>query len=351
MNQKGYIQTGQLTCHDATGRKVPCIGSGQDAEYKRGIPWPEPRFMVQDETVLDNLTGLIWTKNANPAVFPLTWKESFDYISHMNRKNLFGFSDWRLPNRKELRSLLSHQTKKPALPNGCPFLNVFLGWYWTSTSASINPAYAWYIHMEGARMFYGGKKQFYLLWPVRGRGHGVLPSTGQTSCYDEEGKQIPCEGGMQDGDSCIGQTVPEPRFRVFDGFVLDQLTNLCWTQTANLTKNKVTWEEAFISIKELRLHSKENILWRLPNVNELESLVDCSMHSPALSKGHPFTDVQEGYWSSTTSMFEPDWAWALYLTKGAIGVGQKKGAHFHVWAVSETRDTITPNSKKATGLP
>jgi len=75
--------------------------------------------------------------------------------------------------------------------------------------------------------------------------------------------------------------------------------------------------------------------WRLPNINELESLVDCSAHSPALPHGHPFTEVREGYWSSTTSMFEPDWAWALYLTKGAVGVGQKKGAHFSVWGVCD----------------
>ena len=32
--------------------------------------------------------------------------------------------------------------------------------------------------------------------------------------------------------------------------------------------------------------------WRLPNINELESLVDCSAHSPALPHGHPFRDVQ-----------------------------------------------------------
>jgi len=73
--------------------------------------------------------------------------------------------------------------------------------------------------------------------------------------------------------------------------------------------------------------------WRLPNINELESLVDCSTHSPALPNGHLFRDIREGYWSSTTSMFEPDWAWALYLSKGAVGVGQKKGPYFSVWPV------------------
>lgn len=335
MQPKGYFQTGQITCHDTNGYKISCRGSGQDAEFKRGIQWPEQRFSVIGETVIDNLTRLIWTQNANIAEFPLSWQESLDYIREMNRKNTLGYSDWRLPNRKELRSIMSHQTKKPALPEGHPFLNVFLGWYWTSTSAAINPAYAWYIHMEGARMFYGGKKQLYFLWPVRGYGNGSLPSTGQTSCYNSEGKQIPCEGTMQDGEFRFGQPIPEPRFILSDGIVFDRLTNLFWTQTANVAGAKVTWQEALESIQKLQGLSRKGKVWHLPNINELESLVDCNMHSPALSKGHPFLDLQEGYWSSTTSMFEPDWAWALYLNKGAVGVGQKKGAHFYVWAVSD----------------
>lgn len=41
------------------------------------------------------------------------------------------------------------------------------------------------------------------------------------------------------------------------------------------------------------------------------------------------------YWSSTTSLYEPDWAWALYLDKGAVGVGQKTQAIFHVWIVRD----------------
>jgi hypothetical protein len=91
--------------------------------------------------------------------------------------------------------------------------------------------------------------------------------------------------------------------------------------------NEVSWIEALAAVNELEDP------WRLPNINELESLVDCSSQNPALPRKHPFKEVRDAYWSSTTSMFESDWAWALYLTKGAIGVGQKKGAHFHVWAV------------------
>jgi hypothetical protein len=83
-------------------------------------------------------------------------------------------------------------------------------------------------------------------------------------------------------------------------------------------------------------HEGAEARWRLPTINELEALVDCSAHSPALPSGHPFADVQEIYWSSTTSLFEPDWAWALYLGKGATGVGQKRFAKFSVWAVAST---------------
>ncbi|MEW6584165.1 MAG: DUF1566 domain-containing protein [Nitrospirota bacterium] len=332
---RGYLQTGQATCHDTTGREISCAGSGQDAEYKKGVPWPQPRFGQMGAVVLDRLTGLVWTQNANLAEFPLAWQEALEFIADMNRNGVLGFADWRLPNRRELRSLMSHRTRKPALPESHPFTNVFLGWYWTSTTAAINTAYAWYIHMEGARMFYGGKEQLFLLWPVRSQGYGIIPVTGQRQCYDAKGKVIPCTGSRQDGEFQFGQPWPEKRFEVEGNAVTDNLTGLCWLRAANLTKEKVTWSDALKSAFELNVNSERKMEWRLPNINELETLVDSSTHSPALPRGHPFEDVQEGYWSSTTSMFEPDWAWALYLTKGAIGVGQKWGGHFHVWPVCD----------------
>jgi hypothetical protein len=342
-----YLQTGQMTCHDTAGRELPCRDSGQDAEFGRGVSWPEPRFEQYGEVVLDRLTGLTWARNANPAEFPLTWQEALDYISGMNKEKAFGYSDWRLPNRRELRSLVSHQTKKPALPEGHPFTNIFLGWYWTSTTAVINPAYAWYVHMEGARMFYGNKEQFSLLWPVRDRGYGILPATGQTQCYDSRGQHIPCEGSGQDGAFRSGRPWPESRFEVKEDVVTDRLTALRWSRRADLAGGAVAWPDALAAVERLNRSAKVNVRWRLPNINELESLVDCEMHSPALPTGHPFECIREAYWSSTTSMFEPDWAWALYLAKGAVGVGQKRGPHFFVWAVCDQAycsDVLSPRS-------
>jgi hypothetical protein len=332
-NRSGYLSTGQTSCHDEHGRIIPCAGSGQDAEFHTGIPWPSPRFEARDEIVLDRLTGLMWTRNANLAEYPLTWQEALGFVAGMNRERAMGCSDWRLPNRRELRSLMSYQTKKPALPENHPFINVFSGWYWSSTTAAISPAHAWYVHMEGARMFYGGKDQSYLVWPVRGENQ-MLPATGQGLCFDAQGQEIPCYGTGQDGELRAGSVWPEPRFMEQGDRVFDHLTRLYWMCQADLTHEPVSWSEALAAVTALNRRQSQDWFWRLPDINELESLVDCSAHSPALPAGHPFSDVRNIYWSSTTSLYEPDWAWALYLDKGAVGVGQKRQARFYVWAMS-----------------
>jgi len=334
MDIKGFLQTGQTTCHDTSGRTIDCVGSGQDAEFARGIAWPAPRFVAEGqsssgeldiggeraagwETITDLLTGLCWTRDANPGEFPMDWAEAQEFVSRMNRDRAHGFDDWRLPDRRELRSLISHQTRNPALPLGHPFVNVFMGWYWSATTAAaIDDAFAWYVHMEGGRTFYGARSQYYLVWPVRGEGNGVLPATGQK------------------GDSPFGSKWPQPRFETLaeaGSAVRDNLTGLTWQSVANLAGEPVLWEKALDAVR--KLNTREDRTWRLPNINELESLVDLSRHDPALPEEHPFSECQEVYWSSTTSMFEPDWAWALYLNKGAVGVGRKGYARFHAWAV------------------
>ena len=114
--------------------------------------------------------------------------------------------------------------------------------------------------------------------------------------------------------------------------MLDRLTGLLWHGDANLTLQPVVWREALAAVAALNREGAGRA-WRLPTINELESLVDCAAHSPALPSGHPFADVQDIYWSSTTSLFEPDCAWALYLEKGVTGIGQKRFARFSVLTV------------------
>jgi hypothetical protein len=327
-------QTGQDCCYDSDGLLIPCRGSGQDGECRFGAAWPSPRFEVKAEIVRDDLTGLIWTKNANPNEYPTTWQNAFDQISNWNKDSFLGFNDWRLPTRTELRSLMSYQAKNPSLPESHPFTHVFSGWYWTSTTAAINPAYAWYIHLEGARMFYGNKEQYYLFWPVRGTPNDELSWPG---CHASIGKELPCKGSGRNGDNRLGSSRLKPRFQIKKGFAHDRLTGLNWTLDADVTHEPVTWQQALDAVKHLNAICWQGIkTWRLPNINELESLVDFTTHAPALPLSHPFSELQEGYWSSTTSYFETDWAWVLYLEKGACGVGHKPGTFFYVWPVYGT---------------
>lgn len=289
------------------------------------------RFQMESEDLIrDRATGLIWTRDAGLFEFPLGWQEGLAAVAEMNRQRRFGRNDWRLPNRNELRSLLDHAEKRPALPPGHPFRNLFLGWYWTSTTAAIAPAYAWYIHLEGARMFYGNKRDFFWLWPVCGDSDTVV-RTGQTQCFDEQGDPIDCAATGQDGELQRGRPWPEPRFRRQRTGVLDELTGLRWQQQAALDCAPCDWAMARAVVAELAERTGQP--WRLPTIRELESLVDASQHSPALPAAHPFTDVRDTYWSATTSGFDGDWAFALYLTKGAVGVGHKQTKGFSVWPV------------------
>ena len=58
-------KTGQTQCYNAS-TIIDCAGTGQDGALQKGVAWPNPRFTDNGNgTVTDNLTGLIWLKNAD----------------------------------------------------------------------------------------------------------------------------------------------------------------------------------------------------------------------------------------------------------------------------------------------
>ncbi len=293
-----------------------------------GIKGPSPRFAEFGDMIQDRLTGLIWPRKSVSFEFALRWQESLEHVRDLNQEGFLGCSDWRLPNRRELRSVLSHEQSRPALPTDHPFTHVQQTWYWTSTSSAMYPAYAWAVHLAGGRMFWNRKDQISMVWPVRGES-SVLPRTGQKSCFDSHGAGIECFASGQDAELQKGVVWPEPRF-VRDGEdVADRLTGLIWRETESEEPGLMTWPKALQVVAELKEESGTE--WHLPNINELESLVDASKSCPALPEGHPFSGNPEVLWSSTSSGFEPDWAYALYMHKGAVGVGYKRTARFGVW--------------------
>lgn len=290
-----------------------------------------------DPIVEDTHTGLAWTKDASLSEFPLTWEEALDFVADLNDGQLAGYTDWRLPNRRELFSLISRRRINPALPAGHPFEHVFHGYYWTGTTCARLPEQAWYVHLGGARVFKGMKHGSYMVWPVRSlrAGPDTVWRTGQKSCYTPTFKPSPCRGRGQDGDLAAGRPWPRPRFVMEGETVWDRMTDRVWTRRAHIgPAEPVDWEAADRCVQTMNKQKAYGCAdWRLPTIVELESLCDLGRHSPALPADHPFNDVQPYYWSADTSQYDRQYAWVLYLVDGAVGVGFKPGAEFYVWPV------------------
>jgi len=165
-----------------TGQKTT-YATGDDGDLEKGVAWPSPRFMDHGNgTITDNLIGLMWTKNANLAGGTKTWQGALDYVKSINSgAGLGGYHDWRLPNRKELFSLIDHSKWYPALPASHPFQNVQSSSYWSSTTYAGYTAFAWVVRMWSGYVFYDGKSYIYYVWPVRsGQGPFDYPDISVT---------------------------------------------------------------------------------------------------------------------------------------------------------------------------
>jgi hypothetical protein len=144
-----------------------------DGALQKGVAWPNPRFTDQgDGTVTDNLTGLVWLKNADCAG-EKTWDTAMTWAAALTSGSC-GLSDgstagqWRLPTREELNSLVDSGASFPALPTGHPFTGVQSDYYWSSTSDASDTSLAWLVNINDGYVNLNGKANDYYVWPVRG---------------------------------------------------------------------------------------------------------------------------------------------------------------------------------------
>ena len=110
-------------------------------------------------------------------------------------------------------------------------------------------------------------------------------------------------GTGQDGDTLSGVAWPDPRFAENgDQTITDRLTGLVWTRDADLAGGPKTWQEALDYIKTLNAGSHLGRSdWRLPNVAELESLVNKQANLAEWLRAQGFRNLKvDYYWSSTT---------------------------------------------------
>lgn len=95
--------------------------------------------------------------------------------------------------------------------------------------------------------------------------------------------------------------------------VVDSDTSLMWQDDNRAKSIRKYWEDAKEYCKELK-HAGYND-WYLPNICELESIVDVSKCSPAIKKG--FKNVASSYyWSSLLDVLDSEYVWSIYFENG-----------------------------------
>ena len=141
-------KTGQTLCVDADNVVLACTDTGQDGEYQAGVAWPIPRFVVDNSghCITDTLTNLMWARNDNQDgnIFAGTWSHS---LIMANNLDLCGFGDWRMPNRKELLSLVNYSASNLGIELQNNGFNIPLNFYWSSSRAVDSSAEAWVLIM------------------------------------------------------------------------------------------------------------------------------------------------------------------------------------------------------------
>lgn len=169
---------------------------------------------------------------------------------------------------------------------------------------------------------------------------GVL-KTGQTTCFNTSGSSVTCLGTGHDGE--LQKGTARSYTDNLNGTITDNATGLQWEKLdssdlvvnfSNLhdADNFYSWDQAFAKIVALNTANFAGFSdWRLPNINELQTLADYGQINPAINLGF-FNIGVDGttyiYWSSTTYQGNTGSAWAVDFASGGVAANGKSGADF-----------------------
>ena len=325
------VDTGQVLCFDTFEPiRAPQEGQafyGQDAQYA-GL---QASYQDNDNgTVTDLNTGLMWSQATDKQKVTLTEAEPI-----ATSMTLGGHDDWRVPNIKELYSLMDFRGVTGLMPRGgrggvpdnaVPYINTdvfefrygdtknderFIDAQWLTTTINVSLIFG---HQEGL--------------------FGVNFADGRIKCYplvdqrQRSGKTFYAR--YVRGRTDYGQNDYNDND---DGTITDQATGLTWIQADS--GEGMNWEDALKYAADLEHGGHSD--WRIPNAKELQTIVDytrspdatdsaaidpifeiSTIQNEADQKDYPF------FWSSTTHLDGPNAGQAAYFTFGR-GIGEMHG--------------------------
>ena len=341
--------TGQTKCYGMTG-EIACPEPGepfygQDAQHGTGQR-SFVKLNAQGQSLPDNastwsmvrdtVTGLVWevkdsrdgtadydnlhdadnsytwyedsaSRNGGDPGMPGTATDTSDFIEALNSRSFGGYTDWRLPSAKELIWVLDRGADGPR------YISLFYfpstaDEYWTATTDPSGSSRCATVTLTIGMMNYPGKTGAYAAMAVRG--------SSSPAQFHNNG----------------------------DGTVSDLTTGLMWQKES---VQGISWQDGLAYCSGLHLGGYSD--WRLPDVNELISLVDYSKASPSIDEQY-FTNTAFHYWSSTTYPTDPANAYHVCFLRGRTEVHDKsdQGSLSHLRAV---RDIVADNSSTTTTVP
>ena len=322
----GYsvVDTGQYACYDEQDELVRCPDEGepfdgQDAQYEGN----QPSYIDNgDGTVSDNVTGLMWQQT--PVNIGYSYADAEDYCESLVLAN---HDDWRIPTTKELFSISNFS-------KGWPYLDTS---YFDIAGSTVSKDEQYWTEAYVGITVEGGSNAAF----------GVNHGTGHIKAYPG-GASGPMGNYVRAVRGNTSYAINDFEDNG-DGTVTDHATGLMWAQDDS--GKGLIWEAALAFAVDA---NTANYLgysdWRLPNIKELQSIVDYTRSPSAgnaadlgpaidtaffniteLVSGTTNYDPDYGYfWSSTSAYFgtnSPDYYYAWYVAFGSA-VGQD-GADFH----------------------
>lgn len=297
---------------------------GQDASY----PTSSLNYTDNgDGTITDNVTGLMWSQSPD-----LNGDGDINYDDKLTQEeaasralefNLAGYTDWRLPSIKELYSLIvfSGLDLDPmAVTESTPFIDTdYFRFGYGDIDAGeriIDAQMATSTLDIGDSQFGGGNLMFGVNFAdgrIKGYPTGSIPGTSSKKkfyVYYVRGNENYGQNNFTDNG---------------DGTITDSATGLMWMQDDS--GEGMTWESAleYAESKEFAGYTD----WRLPNIKELQSIVDYqrapgATSSAAIDPAFHCTHIQNEagepdfpyFWSGTTHASVHDGSTANYISFG-----------------------------------
>jgi Protein of unknown function (DUF1566) len=337
------VDTEQTTCYDnSEGIDCPAADEafyGQDAQLSGNAASYTDNG---DDTVTDNITGITWTKspdldgigNNDGEITSDDKLSSSAAATACDELNQAGYSDWQLPNVKQLYSLMNFQGTDPT-SDDTSTLTPFIDWdsfdfaYGSSEGERIiDSQYATtslYTNDEGTEMMFGvnfadGRIKGYEE-EFRGgdKTYFVMCMRGNTD-YGENDFVDNGDGTIADNATGLMWAQDDSGSEYAEGFdytTLDFLDTdgdgLLVSADADLL-GAMTWEDALSYVQAMNEAEYLGYSdWRLPNVKEIHSLMDYSktpavdgvatidsvFNSTSIKNENGDTDYPF-YWSGTT---------------------------------------------------